>query len=78
VFILVSGPLKYGDIQKVNNLLGIVFDGFQVSCIDVLEEDVFHAVLLIELANNSGLSHTVRYFVNYFALERSYVLDVVS
>lgn len=75
MFILVSVPLKYGDIQKVNNLLGIVFDGFKILSIDVLEEDVFHAVLLIDLTNGN-VFHTVRYFVNYFALEQSYVLDV--
>ena len=75
---MVLKAFKYGDIQKVNNLLSVVFDGFQISSVDVLEEDVFHAVLLVDLTNSNGVSHTVRYFVNYFALERSYVLDVVS
>jgi len=67
--------LKYGNEDKINNLLSLVFEGFKILSIDVLEEDVFHAVLLIDLTNGN-VFHTVRYFVNYFALEQSYVLDV--
>jgi hypothetical protein len=67
--------LKYGNEDKINNLLSLVFEGFKILSIDVLEEDVFHAVLLIDLTDGN-VFHTVRYFVNYFALEQSYVLDV--